>query len=144
MAYVIGRKVLKDTEAELDAYAYGITLPAKRGNTGYFEQAFTSYDQAKSNLKNLLLTRQGERIMQPTFGSGLHSLLFEPLDGKLEEKLQETITESVGFWLPYISIKEIDVEMTDEMKDRNQANMKLIFTVGNTIETQQITFTIQG
>ena len=68
---------------------------------------------------------------------------------KVEERLpleEEAflVTESVGFWLPYISIQEIDVEMTDEMKDRNQANMKLIFTVGNDIDTQEITFTIQG
>ena len=112
MAYVIGRKVVKDT-GEFDSYAYGITLPAKRGNTGFFEQAFTSFEQAKSNLKNLLSTRKGERIMQPEFGTGLHELLFEPMTGEFETKLTQTITESVNFWLPYITIDEIDVDMSD-------------------------------
>lgn len=144
MAYVIGRKVVKDTEKELDSFAYGITLPAKRGETGYFEQAFTSYDQAKSNLKNLLLTSEGERVMQPDFGVGLHRLLFEPLDGQLEQKLEEVITTKVNYWLPYITIDTIDVEMTDEMKDMNRANMSIGFRVGNQIETQEITFTVQG
>ena len=64
MAYVVGRKVVKDTK-EFDAFAYGITSPLKRGNTGFFEQAFTSFEQAKSNLKNLLSTAKGERLMQP-------------------------------------------------------------------------------
>jgi len=144
MAYVIGRKVVKDTEKELDSFAYGITLPAKRGETGFFEQAFTSYEQAKSNLKNLLLTKKGERVMQPEFGTGLHSLLFEQLDSQFESKLEEIITTSVSFWLPYITIDEIDVEMTDDMKDMNRANMKIGFRVGNQIDTQEITFTIQG
>jgi len=143
MAYVLDRKVVKDTK-EFNDYAYGITLPIQRGNTGYFNQAFSSFEQAKSNLKNLLLTKKGERIMQPNFGTGLHELLFEQLDDTFETKLEDTITKNVNFWLPYISIKQIDVEMTDEMKDRNTANMKIEFTVGNQIELQEITFTVQG
>lgn len=144
MAYVIGKKVVKDTD-NFDNYAYGITLPVRRGETGYFEQAFQSFEQAKSNLLNLLLTKKGERIMQPDFGTGLDSLLFEQLtDVEFEERLQDTITESVNFWLPYINIDEIEVLMTDEMKDNNMANMTIQFTVGADITTQTVTFTIRG
>ena len=142
MAYVVGRKVVKDTK-EFDAFAYGITLPLKRGNTGFFEQAFTSFEQAKSNLKNLLSTAKGERLMQPEFGTGLQGILFDQMTDEFEEKLQSTITESVNFWLPYITIKDIEVDMTDEMKDMHQAKLKIQFTVGNQIETQEITMRIQ-
>jgi phage baseplate assembly protein W len=143
MAYVLGNKIVKDTQ-EFASYAYGITLPIKRGNTGYFEQAFTSFEQSKANLKNLLLTAKGERIMQPEFGTGLQSLLFEPMDDTFESQLQDVITQTVGYWLPYINIEEIDVEMTDAMKDNHIARMTIQFTVGNTIETQEITFTVRG
>jgi hypothetical protein len=143
MAYVLGSKIVKDTK-EFDSYAYGITLPIKKGNTGYFEQAFTSFEQAKANLKNLLLTAKGERIMQPEFGTGLQSLLFEPMDDTFEDRLQDVITQTVSYWLPYINIEEIDVEMTDAMKDNHTARMTIQFTVGNTIETQEITFTVRG
>jgi|TARA_B100001093_G_C26370778_1_gene818641 phage baseplate assembly protein W len=142
MAYVVGRKVVKDTK-EFDAFAYGITLPLKRGNTGFFEQAFTSFEQAKSNLKNLLSTAKGERLMQPEFGTGLQSILFDQMTDEFEEKLQSTITESVNFWLPYITIKDIEVDMTDEMKDMHTAKLKIQFTVGNQIETQEITMRVQ-
>ena len=143
MAYVIGKKVVKDT-ADFDNYAYGITLPVRRGNTGYFEQAFTSYEQAKSNLKNLLLTDKGERVMQPEFGTGLKRLLFEQMNDDFEQQLQDTITQSVNYWLPYITIEEIDVTMTDEMKDMHRADMNIQFRVGSDITTQEITFTIRG
>ena len=143
MAYVLGSKIVKDTK-EFDSYAYGITLPIKKGNTGYFEQAFTSFEQAKANLKNLLLTAKGERVMQPEFGTGLQSLLFEPMDDMFEDKLQDVITQTVSYWLPYINIEQIDVEMTDAMKDKHTAHMTIQFTVGNTIETQEITFTVRG
>ena len=143
MAFILDKKVVKDTKSFND-FAYGITLPVKNGNTGFFESAFSSYEQAKSNLKNLLLTKKGERVMQPNFGTGLSSLLFEQMDDSVEERLKETITNSVNFWLPYISIEEIDVNMTDEMKDKNTAELKLSFTVGNQIETQEVTFTVEG
>jgi len=143
MSYEIGSKLVKDT-TEFSHFAYGLTMPVQRGNTGYFSQAFTSYDQARSNLLNLLSTKRGERVMQPLFGTGLHSLLFEPMDDEFETKLQTTITESVNYWLPYINIKDIEIEMTDEMKDNNIANMTAQFTVGTDINLQEITFTIQG
>jgi|TARA_B110000211_G_scaffold234086_1_gene302354 hypothetical protein len=143
MAYVIGRKVIKDTK-DFDSYAYGITLPLSRGETGFFQQAFVSFEQAKSNLKNLLLTKKGERIMQPNFGTGLQSLLFEQADDNLEQKIEETITKNVSYWLPYVTIKNIDIVMTDELKDKNQVNVGLEFTVGNQIDLHEITFTVQG
>ena len=65
----------------------------------------------------MLLTKKGERIAQPDFGSGLQDLIFEPIDDEFESKLEDTITESVEYWLPYITIEEIDVDMRDEFKD---------------------------
>jgi len=143
VAYILDKKVVTDTE-EFSNQAYGITLPVQRGNSGFFATAFTSFEQAKSNLKNLLLTRKGERILQPNFGSGIHELLFEQATDNLEERLQENITDSVNFWLPYINIDTIDVEMTDEMKDRYMAKMKIQFTVGNVFEPQEVTFIVEG
>lgn len=144
MAYVIGRKIIKDTK-DFDSYAYGITLPIKNGDGGYFQQSFTSTEQAKSNLINLLLTNKGERVMQPEFGTGLKDLLFEQMDDVLfEDRVKTTILDSVSFWLPYINIDSIEVELTDEYRDKNQANVYVSFFTGESIELQEITFLVQG
>lgn len=140
MAYLLGKKLVKDIESEFDNYAYGIV---GSGETP-FAQTFTSFEAAKANLRNLLLTQRGERIMQPEFGTGIHSLLFEPMDNQFEDRLIDTITESVGFWLPYIDIEEIEIEMTDEMKDRNRANLHVTFRVANQIETDSVSISVQG
>ena len=58
---------------------------------------FWTFDQVRSNLKNLLLTKKGERILQPEFGSGLHDLLFNPATEKFEEDLETTINDSVSY-----------------------------------------------
>ena len=143
MAFVLDKKVVKDTK-EFNDYAYGITLPVQRGSTGMFRQAFSSFEQAKANLKNLLMTSKGERILQPNFGTGLKTLLFEQADNNLAENIEKVITSSVKFWLPYINIEEIDVRMTDEMKDANKAEVSVNFTVGNQIDVQEITFKVEG
>ena len=78
MAIVLGSKVVKDL-SENAHVAIGITLPFRRGNNGFFAQSYRTIDQVKSNIKNLLLTSKGERLMHPNFGTGLQELLFSPL-----------------------------------------------------------------
>ena len=141
MAYEISKKVVIDTE-EFNDYAVGLSLPLKNGDGGFFEQNFTSFNQAKSNLKNLLLTKKGERIAQPEFGSGLQSLLFEPIDSEFEIKITDTITESVEKWLPYIKIEDIFIDISDSNKDRNKVGVEIKFRVGEAISLQTVTFTL--
>lgn len=143
MAYELGNKVVNDLQ-EFATVAYGISSPTKRGKV-MFEQTFTSFEAARANLRNLLLTRVGERIMQPDYGTTLHNVLFEPMDDtEFEEKLTNSITNAVGFWLPYITVQDIDVQMTNEMRDQNKATVKVSFTVGNQIDTDTITLDIEG
>lgn len=135
MAYVIGRKTVKDT-SEFSSDAYGIDLD--------FKSKYTSEEQAKENLRNLLLTAKGERLLQPEFGTGLKALLFEPIDEGFETRIRDVITESVNFWLPYITIDDIEVVMTPELTDKNQVGVNLQFRVGNQVTTNEITLNVQG
>jgi len=91
-----------------------------------FTQSFTTDEQAISNLKNLLLTRKGERYNLPTFGSSLLNLIFEPNTDELIQAIQNTIKEAVSFWLPYIQIISINVET-------GQNNSTLIHQINVTI-----------
>ena len=54
-----------------------IGIPFPLGGTPIFSSTFTTEEQALSNLKNLLLTRKGERPFQPLFGTDIPSFLFE-------------------------------------------------------------------
>ena len=91
MAIVLGKKMMIDSK-QFEDYAIGITLPIQIGNNA-FNQSFKTADQAKSNIKNLLLTKKYERLMQPQFGSGLQELLFEINDEEFAEKIENTIMQ---------------------------------------------------
>lgn len=142
MAVELGARIVKDTVTYND-YAIGITLPLQFANST-FAQSFKTIDQAKSNIKNLLLTKKGERILQPEFGSGLQELLFEQNVDDFEVKIEDTINESIQKWLPYVTVEEINIEATDELRDNNKINVSLKFRVGNDVNLNELTFTARG
>jgi len=140
MAIILGKKLVIDT-AQFDDYAIGITLPIQIGNTA-FNQSFKTIEQAKTNIKNLLLTKKYERLMQPNFGSGLQELLFEMNDDSFADKLENTIVDSLAIWLPYVTVSDIQIEQTDEYKNTNQVLVSIDFSVGDT-QTNTVTFNVQ-
>ena len=142
MAYELNKKIVIDTE-EYNNYAVGITLPIQRGADGYFAQSFRTFDQVRSNLKNLLLTKKGERILKPEFGSGLHDLLFQPATEKFEEDLETTINEAVAKWLPYVIVEDINIDISKEQTDNNQAKVSLKFKQEGDQTLDTLTFLVE-
>ena len=103
----------------------GLKLPLGYSETGYFKQTKTTLQQAKYNIINLLHTIPGERLGQPTFGSDLHTMLFEPMDEDFSDILKSSIKDSLDKWLPYINIKNIEIIMPDY--NINRVNITIDF-----------------
>ena len=142
MAVELGSKIIKDTQSFND-YAIGISLPIQITNTA-FSQTFQTSEQVKSNIKNLLLTKKGERILQPEFGSGLQELLFEPNVDDFEGRIEDTINESLEQWLPYVTAEEILVDSSNTLRDNNRINVSVKFRIGQNTDLNEVTFTAQG
>lgn len=115
--------------------AVGIKLPFSGVRGALFDLSYSTEEQAISNLKNLLLTRKGERLFQPEFGSQIYALLFEPITLDLKQRLESGITEDINFWLPYIIIDKVNVT-PDE--DRNYVGITLDFRVTEQGANEQI------
>lgn len=142
MAVELGSKIVKDTQSYND-YAIGISLPIQITNTA-FAQTFQTSEQVKSNIRNLLLTKRGERILQPEFGSGLQELLFEQNVDDFEGRIEDTINESLEQWLPYVTAEEIEVDSSDTLRDNNRINVSVKFRIGDNTDLNEVTFTAQG
>jgi hypothetical protein len=85
--------------------AIGVSLPFK----GPFTSTFTTRDQIKSNLINLLLTNKGERIMNPTFGCDIKKQLFQNITTDLQQNIINIIVDAVSIFIPEIQIGLIEV-----------------------------------
>ena len=106
-------------QKDLDPNTYiGLSFPIRRDDNNEFRLTKNSLEQAKHNLKNLLLTHPGERVGQPEFGSRLREICFEPIDSNLPTRIEETVRKDISTWLPYINVQEVNTlnEEGDENK----------------------------
>ena len=59
---------------------------------------------AAQNLKMVILTSPGERVMIPEFGVGIRNFLFEPNSPNTKEAIRQRIQNQVSKYLPYINL----------------------------------------
>ena len=105
----------------------GISLPLDYGSQGFFNKTRTTLQQTRSNIRNLLLTMKGERLGNPTFGSELMKVIFEPDDGSIAEKVEEAIRAALTEWLPYVKV--VDIVTTSDERNPNKINVKMNFSI---------------
>jgi phage baseplate assembly protein W len=127
MAVIVGQYILTGNNKSINDYAIGLSLPLQMGGNT-FNQTYDNLEQLKSNVKNLLLTNQGERLGMPTFGCGLQRLLFEPNDDDLNDKILNQVESAVNYWLPQLLINSIEITASDTDKDKNTLNVSISFT----------------
>ena len=112
----------------------GLSFPLGFVGSRFFNRTKTIEEQAKHNLKSLLLTNIGERPMQPEFGSRLLEVVFEFKDDAL---IEEVINEAVDRWLPYITINSVTT--VAEPSNQSRLNVSIDFSVATTPDaTDQI------
>jgi phage baseplate assembly protein W len=105
----------------------GISLPFNA--PGLFSTTYTTEAQVKSNLKNLLLTRVGERFMQPTFGTRLLDVVFEPSDDDFKQQVDDAIREPINYWLPYVQIETLEtITYADNTEQDHVVNISLTYS----------------
>ena len=106
-------------EIDLDPRKYvGLSFPLRSDNNNDFALTKNSLQQARHNLRNLLLTQVGERVGQLEFGSNLRALIFEPDDKNLPIKIEEEVRRATSRWLPYINIQDVQTLSDDGNKNK--------------------------
>ena len=92
-----------------ETVSIGLKLPIKLDN-GFDASTTTTIDATTQNLKSLLSTEVGERVMQPSLGIKLKKFLFEQFSEDMILNIQDTIVQTVKNWLPFVIINDIKVE----------------------------------
>jgi phage baseplate assembly protein W len=112
----------------------GIDLPIRRANTkeGFFASTSTTIEAVKNNIRNLIQTHQGERLMQPTLGLNLRNYLFNQITEDTVFKIQNEIMDIFEFWLPFVMVRDIQVKTADN--DRTINSNKMVINIVFSIE----------
>ena len=94
-------------------------------------------DLVIEDLMNNLMTRKGERVMMPTYGSIIHDLIFEPLTDDVKEIIDIDINSIIDDD-PRVSINTLNI--TD---DDHSLNIKLSVSIIPTGEVVELTVNLE-
>tara|TARA_B100000287_G_scaffold201244_1_gene190043 strand:+ start:1007 stop:1483 length:477 start_codon:yes stop_codon:yes gene_type:complete len=125
----------------------GIDLPIRRDDSGdgWFASTKTTIEAVKNNIKNLLQTNQGERLMQPNLGLNLKRLLFEQINEEGLIAVQDSILDTFDFWLPFVEVRNIEILTNDNDKtiSNSEVRVKILFNIvqdPNTLNSVSLSF----
>ena len=129
---------IQPVQTNTDIYNTALGVEIQFNGPGVFVPVYSTDTQALNNLKNLLLTRIGERYDNPKYGTNLLNVIFQPSVEELKSDIIDIISVAVNRWLPEITIVRIDVvtAATDPVLDHD-INVTITFTA-NTEKLQTI------
>ena len=92
-----------------------INYPFKDSNKGFFLDLNADDSSAiKADLMHLILTRKGQRLYNPDFGTDLLKYIFEPEDGLTLGGIKDEVNTAVKKYLPNLKINSLTVDQSTE------------------------------
>lgn len=113
--------------------AIGIGLPFNKPSA--FKSTYSTKEQIKYNLINLLLTNKGERIENPEFGADIKRELFEQIDENTFDAIRDKIISNVNIFLPEITLTNIII---NPLTDNNTININIEYYIRVSGETEKL------
>lgn len=112
------------TEAML--FGRGMAFPPRIGTDGRVEWA-TGQRSIQDSIRIILTTEPTERLMLPSFGSGLRSFLFEPNVPATHRLMEERINHSIRRWEPRVAVTSVKVARHPD--DPSKAIVSISYTL---------------
>ena len=105
-----------------------INFPFKDSVKGFFLDLNDNDSAAiKADLMHLILTRKGERLYLPDFGTDLLKYIFNPNDSKTQSEIKQEISQVVKKYLPKLQVNEVTV--TESVNSEHAATVRIDYTV---------------
>jgi len=111
----------------------GVAIPFNA--PAVFRTTYTTQNAIKNNLINFFLTEPGERYLDPTFGGGLRSFIFEQITNNTIELLKEDIQAKIDTYFPNVIVSSLDVFQNT---DTNSLVVSINYTIADTATSDEI------
>jgi phage baseplate assembly protein W len=116
--------------------AIGVGLPFNA--PGVFNSIYSTREQIKFNIVNLVLTSKGERIENPNFGTTLRSQLFGQMTEDTLDSVREDIINSISLYIPEVAVRNIEL-LIEPNESFNTLLVKIAYVILISGETDNIT-----
>lgn len=109
---------------------------------GLYTMNKTALESIKQDLKMLLLTNPGERMMMPSYGVGLRKYLFNQNTQETKKNIKKAITFQVSRYMKFINI--INLEIYDVPNNENAINIKIEYNVDSIRSKQELNLSLSS
>ena len=117
-----------------------VRLPLRLDSSDGFTMIKDIKTLIRQNLKMLILTDPGDRVMEPDFGAGIKTYLFENFGTDTPAQIDNKIREQVSIYLPSVSVERIDFSATDIESSR--LGISIIYSIPDINVRDLLQFTI--
>ena len=98
-------------------------------------------DAVKASIDNILRTRPGERVMLPSFGSPLHSFLFETMMSEELNHVVDQLKAAVELWDDRVEVTEMSLY---KEPDKGQIYLEAQFRIKGNDQIFRYTISVAG
>ena len=110
--------------------AVGVNIPFN--GPSVFTPNYTTQEAIKNNLINFFLTEPGELPLNPTFGGGLRSFLFQQIESENISNLKNDVSNKLTTYFPSVNVISLDIFETTGVSNSLTINLK--YSYQNTVD----------
>jgi phage baseplate assembly protein W len=95
-------------------------------------------EDIRQSLRLLLATTPGERVMQPSFGCGIKSHIYDSINESTITILKDLISQSILFFEPRVTLESIVEDSTGALEGR--LDFMIVYTIISTNTRHNIVY----
>jgi phage baseplate assembly protein W len=124
----VDNQITKQASHLGSGWAFPVTFSA-----GNYQLQLSSYaDNVNDSIHSILMTRMGERALEPQFGSGLQQFFFRTMDETLKGEIIDAIKVSLLRNEPRITVISVSADFIDLLTGRAEVTVIYIYNQANT------------
>ena len=120
--------------------SFSVAIPITRDSIDGFTMIKDFQTLIRQNLKMLILTAPGERVMNPEFGVGMRNFLFQNYGSQTLNLIETKIKEQVNIFMPVVDIQQVFFDSSSI--DRNVLGIAIQYSIPDIGITEMLEFTI--
>ena len=125
------------------------SFPLRWGNSNTFSVNKTTLDAVKENIKILLLTKKGERVVNPDIGTNIPMLsgeLFEQINKvEMQTRMTSEISSAFKQWIKNANFAGLEIfTQEDDSLKKNDVRVKIFYQLAKGGINDNITLRISG
>ena len=93
----------------------------------------------KRSLLNLFSYRKGEKFFDPSFGSGIPDLLFEPFDFVTGGSIKTEVENLINLYEPRVSLIEVAIDLDES---NNAYEVQIVYLIPDSGQVNNVTLSL--